>query len=556
MTIPGHQNEAKVLQAFEDEFFAELVDQHQRVDLFVRSKAGEIHRRLIHLDKQIGQLQQRYPSYQTRKVSVRCLERFSKAEEAAEKTGEEIRSLARFVGAQRLAFIKLLKKYKKWTASSGLETRFRTKVLDQPTAFSTRDFQPLLTQYTDVLAAIRAPFEHGGNSVTNQRRIARPQPSPMNGTARKLHRVPEQQNAQPTHFIAEAADSTAAEIQAACRDLSDLDFDDALATLPYGRFGGKASYWVHPDNLVELHVLLLQYTRLRRTTCPDATAPAAPGSRRQSCKESTNANGNSFVSGGDDDVGLVICDDLQEFARRRSSAPISDTEASAGGVLEKATATVRYSSNDNALLAVKTSSSDPKEPRASEIFQKIRIKRKIVRHLFGSGQSNSAADRLIEEQSSGDSGNLNSIRGWFNGHQEIQPLVQLQFKRTRFVGLKNEELGGVWATLDRDILMRKTPKGFFSSKEGDLASNNFEDPDSARFPFAVLEIRSEGGFGTEFLAALDETHLVRQTSRESACRKLEALTCRIDREDQRLLHGDPCCGNHLQTTRPAATLLG
>ncbi|KAL8720240.1 MAG: hypothetical protein Q9225_002872 [Loekoesia sp. 1 TL-2023] len=507
LTIPGHHNEAKALQAFEDEFFAELVDQHQRVDLFVRSKAGEINRRLVHLDKQIGQLQQRYPSHRTGKASVRCLERFSKAEEAAEKTGEEIRSLARFVGAQRLAFIKLLKKYKRWTASSSLEARFRTKILDQPTAFSKRDFQPLLTQYTDVLAAIRAPFEHDGNNVTNQRRSTRSQPSLTNGTARKLHRVPEQQNAKPSQFITETAHSTAAEIQAACRDSSELGFDDALATLPYGRFGGKASYWIHPDNLVELHVLLLQYTRLRRTTCPDVTAPAADGSRRQPRKESTSGNGNSFVSGGEDYVGLIICDDLQEFARRRSSATISDTEESAGGALEKAAATVRYSSNDEALLAVKTLSSDPKEPKALENFQKTRTKRKTVRHLFCSGQPNSAEDRLFKEQGFGDSKTLKSIRGWFNAHQEIQPLVQLQCKRTRFVGLKNEDLGGVWATLDRDILMRKTPKGFFSSKEGDLASDYFEDPDSARFPFAVLEVRSEGGFGTDFLAALDETHL-------------------------------------------------
>ena len=34
------------LQAFEDELYAELLEQYQRIDLFVKSKAGEIQRRL------------------------------------------------------------------------------------------------------------------------------------------------------------------------------------------------------------------------------------------------------------------------------------------------------------------------------------------------------------------------------------------------------------------------------------------------------------------------------------------------------------------------------
>ena len=44
--IPGNGNEAKQLQAFENELYHELREQHQRIDLFVQSKAGEIGRRL------------------------------------------------------------------------------------------------------------------------------------------------------------------------------------------------------------------------------------------------------------------------------------------------------------------------------------------------------------------------------------------------------------------------------------------------------------------------------------------------------------------------------
>ena len=44
IAVSGH--ETKALHAFEDELYRELRDQHQRIDLFVQSKAGEIGRRL------------------------------------------------------------------------------------------------------------------------------------------------------------------------------------------------------------------------------------------------------------------------------------------------------------------------------------------------------------------------------------------------------------------------------------------------------------------------------------------------------------------------------
>jgi hypothetical protein len=44
ITIPGHTNHA--LQKFENLFYGELWSQHDRVDLFVKSKADELGRRL------------------------------------------------------------------------------------------------------------------------------------------------------------------------------------------------------------------------------------------------------------------------------------------------------------------------------------------------------------------------------------------------------------------------------------------------------------------------------------------------------------------------------
>lgn len=99
IAIPGKDNEAKALQKFEDELYVELREQHQRIDLFVQSKSGEITRRLgmwsslrpscsllkilylVHLDKQIAQLE-KHTSYSVQKqIPVRRLEKFAKVEE-------------------------------------------------------------------------------------------------------------------------------------------------------------------------------------------------------------------------------------------------------------------------------------------------------------------------------------------------------------------------------------------------------------------------------------------------------------------------------------------
>ncbi|KAL9021332.1 MAG: hypothetical protein Q9185_001442 [Variospora sp. 1 TL-2023] len=503
LTIPGQSNEARALQAFEDELFAHLVDQHQRVNLFVQSKAGEINRRLIHLDKQIGQLQLRYGLDQAGKVSVKCLKRYAKAEEAAEKAGEEIRSLARFDGAQKLAFIKLLKKYKKWTSSSALETRFRKKVLDRPSSFSKRDFEPLLIHYNDILAAIHAPFEQGRVASAYEESTSHQ----AGCTSGKAHATPQQCHTFSVGSSSKTPNTIATEIQTVCQDGSNVDFDTALAILPLSRSGGKASYWIHPDNLIELHVLLLQYTRFRKGNGISGLVSTVDPSRRSSRRQSANDTDKSLVIVGDAETGLVVCDDLQRFARRRSSAPIGDTEKPAGGSVEEAAATIRYSSRGEAVIALSASFGDVTGPRASEKVQKLKIKTKAVRRLFPHGRSDPPTDKLLGQEGHLNGENLRRIQQRLRNHPEVQPLVQLRYKRTRFVGLENREAGGVWATLDRDILMNKTPGRFFDMKEGDLDFVDSETIHSKKFPFAVLQVRYEGGFAKDLLSALDETHL-------------------------------------------------
>lgn len=77
------------------------------------------------------------------------------------KAGDEFQSFFRFVGAQSLAFQKLLKKYQKWTGSTELGKPLHSEVLGRPTSFSHRDFGLFLKQWIEVLAAVRALFSVG-----------------------------------------------------------------------------------------------------------------------------------------------------------------------------------------------------------------------------------------------------------------------------------------------------------------------------------------------------------------------------------------------------------
>lgn len=44
--IPGKSAEIETSKGFEDQFYGQLLQEHERADLFVRSKAGEIERKL------------------------------------------------------------------------------------------------------------------------------------------------------------------------------------------------------------------------------------------------------------------------------------------------------------------------------------------------------------------------------------------------------------------------------------------------------------------------------------------------------------------------------
>jgi hypothetical protein len=101
-------------------------------------------------------------------MSLKRQRRFAKHENELLQCRDDIQSLQRFVGAQVVAFRKILKKYRKWTGSSTLGSRFRETVLSHPKSFTRRDFSQLQAEHDNLLATVRAalPATDSSGSAT------------------------------------------------------------------------------------------------------------------------------------------------------------------------------------------------------------------------------------------------------------------------------------------------------------------------------------------------------------------------------------------------------
>ncbi|KAL2149149.1 hypothetical protein VTH82DRAFT_8497 [Thermothelomyces myriococcoides] len=196
ITIPGRPNTA--LTKFEDDFYAELCRQHDRVDLFVSSKADEISRRLQHLSTQIHRLIVRCATSGQEQMPLKRRQRFAKYEQNLLQCGEDIRALHRFVSAQVVAFRKIIKKYRKWTGSVTLGARFKENVLSHPKSFTKRDFSQLQARYEDLLQTLRAALPAGGISLPRQE-SSRPSRSRLS-PAERAAASEEAQQQQPTGY--------------------------------------------------------------------------------------------------------------------------------------------------------------------------------------------------------------------------------------------------------------------------------------------------------------------------------------------------------------------
>lgn len=369
------------------------------------------------------------------------------------KAGEEIKSLARFTGTQRTAFRKLLKKYKKWTGSAQLEDRFREQVLDDPQSFTKYDLGPLLDDYSETLHKIRELYE-----ARLQQSVAQRQGK---------------ENKQPG-----TASSVVSRLRCSVESGSRTDFDTALATVPLSGSGTFASYFVHPENLVELQIFMLQHMRYlhTRSRSNSIAAPVSPSPRRES------AGGTPVPQ---QDFYTLAADSSERFIKEQSAVTVDQREHHAGAIPQCTKICARWNNDDEATIAARSDTSDV---RTSS------LRRKHVDAFFD--KSKPFLPRRASVQSTGgDDDTLSTIRDELVKDETIQPLYLISSSRSRLVDMNQGSNSTSMATLDTNISLE--------ARGGAPDATSTSD-----FPFAVLQVRQEGNSGSDFLKALDGSHLV------------------------------------------------
>jgi len=389
----------------------------------------------------VKQLSARETAAPDRQIPIKRLEKYSRLENDILKTGEDIKSLARFTSTQRTAIRKLLKKYKKWTGSANLENRFREEVLDDPKSFTKLDLGSLLDDYSDTLLSIRSLYERRLNQSAPFASLAQP--------------------AMLTHQPA------VERISSVLTSKSKVAFDNAIATVPVGKQGSLAYYFVHSDNVVELQVLLLQhlryYTPRSRT---NSAVPSEPGS-------------TDGIAKRDQDYFSVVADDADRLARIESAITVDEREDTPGRSPQKAKVSIRWNMDEDAIVSVRDGSSNIKSAS---------LKRKSIdASLTKDGNVSGRKDSVV---ASGDS-DLQVLRDEISEDSSVRRLYQISSCRSRFVGLNTGSLSSILATLDTNISLRKA-----------------DGKSESAFPFAVLHVRKDGPVGGELLALLNHSHLV------------------------------------------------
>lgn len=415
------------------------------------------------------------------------------------RIGQDIKSLARFTGAQRLGFYKLLKKYRKWTGSSELPDRFRSEFLDQSLSLSRHNPDSLLANWAEVLQAFRTPFE----ALYGRR-----------GSLQSLSAVAKPPGA------AQSSASITSHFRYATASQSEVDFDSAFATLPIGDTGSKAVYLVHPEQTVEVQVLLLQYLRLlaqQESPSTPADSQSAGPSRRSSL--SLVHNGALPQQELDIDSGLCILDDDRDYARKQSSNVITEIQHPA--THSKAPAgRIRWALSSDAVIVLKSAQQDlPDTPCG---YNAAKVKRTRLDSFLQASQplrspshaSSGPADALEAAQRSAET--VSRCRAWLEKHHNVAPLAFVGSKRTRFLGLDNDELRGQWAVLDQNVYLSKGDPAHLSQK--DWISRFHQH--GTRFPYAVLEVRQEGPLAVDLIDVLDRTYLVRPVSASFVCHQV------------------------------------
>lgn len=308
----------------------------------------------------------------------------------------------------------------------------------------------MLDEYSELLHSIRSLYEEKLQGTASRKRLPK--------------------------ALAADGKSVIDQLQSALQDKSRVHFDTAMATVPLGDAGEVANYFVHPENALELQVLLLQHVEYYASRSR-SNSVATPISATQQVDLATG------VVSQDPDYFMLIADNLDRFAKAQSALTVNEREHLPGLPSQRAKAFVRWNNDEDAVLSVR---SGPSKTKSAS------VRRKHVDLLF---EKNATLPKKTEINVANDDQTLRAVREEVLKDPTVRPLFKISSCRSRFAGINNGPKSFTLATLDTSLSMQKAGK----------------DPDStasSHFPFAVLQVRHEGTGAAELLPILDRNHLL------------------------------------------------
>lgn len=373
----------------EQELFEILQEQYNNIGLFLRSKYGEIERRLSHLERQVRATEKSLIHFTGPSVSQ--ARKYQRLVQEADAVGEDIQALTRFAATQKTAFRKILKKYRKRTGSTTLQIRMEKDVFsDGKLALNmTQSMQRLSKLMSTMSQDLEGPMMRGEPRRARKARIS-------------------------------STESSVSQINKAAQ-LGPLHFDAVLPSVPFGEAAGTATYWIHPDNLEEAKVLLLKYMRDLKADL-DAAADEADDSAASSHEEAWNG------SAATETCSVVFCDNVQRYIR--------DTSTSCA---TKVALTTRWTTHGEAVASM--SDLKPQDKSCST----LRIKKKNLPLAFDRNRA------IPQGKDSNNAASIRAVKDYLSEHRDVKLLAGLRSERSRYAGITNSAEVGIWATLDTNI---------------------------------------------------------------------------------------------------------
>lgn len=398
--------------------------------MFVKSKTGEIDRRVSqcqNIVNSIAEKDQQSDNTTTSRKSRKSLVLRLRQEVVLLTRG--VQHLARFIGVQRTGFRKLLKKYKKWSGSTDLSSRF-LPILEDPASFTNQDFTSTFLELSLLYNVLRQA---------------------------KLTTV----SATP---------------DAAYPDNENLCmFDCEMAT----SVSKSCTFWVHPDNVVEIKIFLLQHLSL---VSDDATITT------------TTSNSSANEPNRPELTYVTYLDNPKKFNSIQTSTEPGQIRSVHGAVAS------------TPILCSPVGG---------------------LRHFCIASLSNEQADLVLSSKfdalapSLKEMSNISKMAVSWVQKRQATAISKAEFRRTRFrktvepVAGVNDEVNkdgtpsglldkpDIWAVIDSDIKFAREAAANMDWQDSDVQ-------DLVEFPHSLLEVRWKGLDKPTWVSDLEKSHLVHQ----------------------------------------------